>query len=301
MVLDHLFAGNLDDQVHYLPLCWLMASSALSKDAASEEMQARIDAMIASADPAARERALRLAIWAPYGITWFGDNGPHLARQDPLARYWRDRRDDSVRAYAGLITSAATDDAGMRNTAIWANLITLDQALAMPDGIVSLYQTWPTGIFGGRWGGELLSSARNIANDFLAQDGPSMDAQVAKLASLGRYFVEHPEPPWITGSVEVWPGFFATSSSNEGQPGRSLEPMPYLGAAVTLLIAAEAAGQRTPPAEGARWFGPLSGLHDYVLRRWGLRPDGELGGLPVPGRFGLVFRNWAAGRVDFVA
>jgi hypothetical protein len=278
-----------------------MASSTLYKEAVSEEMNARIDAMIASVDPVIRKNGLRLAIWAPYGITWFGDNGPQLDRQTPLARYWRDRRDDNVRAYATLIVSAASDDESMRNAAIWANLIGADQALEMPGGIAALFRTWPTGIFGGQWGSELLSAARNLANDFLADGGPWMVVQVAQLATLGQYFVEH-KPPWITGNaVEIWPGFFATHSSNDGQPARSLSPMPYLGAAITLLIAAEVASQRTPPAEGAQWLGPLSDLYPYILRRWNLYPDGELSSLPVPDSFGRLFYDWAAHRIDFVS
>ena len=158
------------------------------KDIVSEEMRARIDAMMGSRDPATRQNGLRLAIWGPYGITWFGDNGPHLARQHPLAQFWRDRRDDNVRDYADLIVSEATDDSGMRNTAIWANLITVDQALEMPGGIAALFQNWPTGIFGGRWGSEMLSSARNLANEranyFLPDGVPSLDVQVAQFAAL---------------------------------------------------------------------------------------------------------------------
>ena len=58
--------------------------------------------------------------------------------------------------------------------------------------------------------------------------------------------------------MEVWPGYFATRSQNAGEPDRPLAALPYLGAAITLLIAAEAADQRLPPPEGARWFGPRS-------------------------------------------
>jgi hypothetical protein len=300
-VLDHLLTGDPDDPVRYLPLCWLMASAELHKDIVSGMMRARTDAMIASADPAPGKAALHLAIWAPYGITWFGDNGPHVARQSPLARYWRDRRDDSVRAYAGHIIKAAADDPGMRNTAIWANLITLDQAREMPGGVIPLFRHWPTGIFGGRWGGELLSSARNIATNYFADDAPSLAAQASQLATLGRYLDDHRLPPWVTGAVRVWPGYFTSSHRNGDQPDRPLDPLVYLGAAVSLLIAAEAASERTPHPEGPRWFGPLSGLHAYILRRWELPTDEELRDLPVPDNFRPVFRDWAARRVDFVS
>lgn len=297
-VLDHLFAGNPDEQVRYLPLCWLMASSELHKEIVSDEMRIQIDAMIASAAPATRKNGLQLAVWGPYGITWFGDNGPHLDRQSPLARYWRDRRDDNVRAYAGHIVTAAIGDPGMRNTAIWANLITLDQAREMPGGVVPLFQLWPTGIFGGRWGGELLSSARNLATNFLPSGIPP---QAAQLATLGRYLAEHPQPPWIKGSVDVWPGFFTSDSSNDGRPDQLLDPMLYLGAAASLLIAAEATSDRTPPPEGPQWFGPLSSLHTYILRRWELSPVGVLPDLPVPDSFRLAFRDWAARRIDLIS
>ncbi|HEV3383026.1 MAG TPA: hypothetical protein VG142_18825 [Trebonia sp.] len=130
---------------------------------------------------------------------------------------------------------------------------------------------------------------------------PVTGAQVAQLAVLGRYLSEHPQPPWVTGSVHVWPGFFAARSRDEEQPHRSLDPMPYLGAAVALLIAAEAASQRIPPAAGAQWFGPLSGLHAYILRRWGLGPDEDLSDLPVPDGFKLLFRDWATRQADFVS
>lgn len=300
-VLDHLFTGDADDPVRYLPLCWLMASAESHQDIVSGMMRARTDSMIASADPATGKAALSLAIYGPYGITWFGDNGPQVARQSSLARYWRDRRDDNVRAYARHIIEAATDDPGMRNTALWAHLITLDQAREMPGGVAPLFQHWPTGIFGGRWGGELLSSARNIATNYFADGDPSLIAQSSQLATLGRYFADHPQPPWIRGAVHVWPGYFISRYRGGGQPGKLLEPMVYLGAAASLLVAAEAASERTLHPEGDRWFGPLSGLYAYILRRWGLATDEELHDLPVPDNFRPVFRDWAARRVDFIS
>jgi hypothetical protein len=304
-VLDHLFAGNLDYQVCYLPLCWLLASSAMYKDLISQEIRARIDALIASSDPAARQNGLRLAIWGPYGITWFGDNGPHIAQQHPLARFWRDRRDDNVRDYADLIVSEAPNDPGMRNTAIWANLITVDQALEMPGGVVRLFRNSPTGIFGGRWGSEILSSARNLANGrpshHLPDGMPTMVAQVAQFAALGQYFMNRPAPPWIQGKVELWPGYFASHPQDAGEANQSLDSVSYLGAAITLLIAAEAAGTRVPPPEGRRWFGPLADLYPYVLSRWGLGTPGELGHLQIPSNFRSLFRDWATRKIDFVS
>lgn len=300
-VLDHLFSGNPNDKVYYLPLCWLMANSELYKDVVSDEISTRINAMVESSSSATRRNGLRLAIWAPYGITWFGDNGPHLDRQSPLARYWRDRRDDNVRSHAELIVAAATDDLGMRNTALWADLITVDQASLMPGGLGPLLQHWPTGIFGGQWGGELLSAARNIATGYHARGSPSYTVQATQLTMLGRYFAEHPTPPWITGAVHVWPGFFAGSSFSDGQSEQPLDPMLYLGTAASLLIAAEAATDKVPPREGAQWFGPLNGLYAYIQRRWRCLPDESLPKLPVSDDLAVVFHNWAIGRVHFIA
>ena len=62
-----------------------------------------------------------------------------------------------------------------------------------------------------------------------------------------------------------------------------------------------AADKRVPPAEGARWFGPLAALYPYVLSRWGLGTFAELGDLPVPDHFSNLFRDWAARKIDFVS
>jgi hypothetical protein len=189
-VLAHLFARDLDDPVGFLPLCWLLASCAAHKNVVNDEIGARVAAMVASDDLSTRMNGLRLAIWAPYGITWFGESGPRLTRESPLVRYWRDRRDENVQRYADIIVDAVHDDAGMRDTALWANLITVSRALEMPGGILALFQAHPTGIFGGRWGGDLMSAARNLAHwraDLSYPAGPDPASTTAgKIYSSGK-------------------------------------------------------------------------------------------------------------------
>jgi len=302
-VLGHLFAGDLDDPVRFLPLCWLLASCAAHREIAGDEISKRVAAMASSTDHATSMNGLRLTIWAPYGITWFGENGPQLPRESSLARFWREHRNDSVRTYADMIVTAARDDPGMRDTALWAGLITVDQALEMPGGLLALLQAHPTGIFGGRWGGDLMSAVRNLAHgrtDLFYPGNPDpASTTIGKFYAVGRYLSRNPQPPWINGKADVWPSFFTIRPQGHSAPSTHLSPAAYLGAAATLLLAAESTAEKSLPGVGAEWFGPLSELYPYIARRWHASNSTKLSSLPVPTEFEQLFRDWADNRVNF--
>jgi hypothetical protein len=48
-------------------------------------------------------------------------------------------------------------------------------------------------------------------------------------------------------------------------------------------------------------LGPLRDLHDYIKCRSGPAPGRPLPDLPVPEEFKQIFRDWAEGRVNFIA
>ena len=75
-VLDHLFAGSLDDPVQCLPLCWLMASCSTCKEIVDDELASRITTMAMSEDPNDLQSGLQFsALWLPVGISgdWAGE------------------------------------------------------------------------------------------------------------------------------------------------------------------------------------------------------------------------------------
>ena len=194
-----------------------------------------------------------------HGITWFGDSGPHLDRQNPLARYSgaTARMTTSVPT-RGHIINAATYYPGMRNTAIWANLITVDTRHGRCPAAASPLSSRPGQPASSAASGaaSCSSSVRNLATRFLAEGGRPTAQQVAELTMLGRYFAEHPQPPWVTGSVDAWPGFFVGSSRNAGQPYQPLDPMLYLGSGLAPHRWPRAMSERTPPGKALSGSAP---------------------------------------------
>ncbi len=296
-VLDHLFGGNLDDPVRCLPLCWLLASCASCRDIVDEEIGTRVAALTESADARDRLNGLRLAVSLPVAISgnWGGD-GPRLSPEGPMRRFWESRADDSFRKYADDIVSASVDDVGMRSMAIWYGLIGVDHALKMPSGMVTLLRRQWIGIFGWWQAAYLHHSVRDIVLGTRSAVVSATD----DLGVVGRYILDHPQLPWVTGEPDAWTEFFWGHPVMEDIPRPCPPPVVYLGAAATLLIAAEHMKSRMLPDEGPQRFGPLNDLYPYIARRWGSAPYATLPDLPVPGDLQQAFRDWADNKANFV-
>jgi hypothetical protein len=68
--LDHLFDGDISDEIRYLPLSWLLASCVSCCGIVKEELARRIADMISSPDWDVHLNGLRLALWVSRGAVF---------------------------------------------------------------------------------------------------------------------------------------------------------------------------------------------------------------------------------------
>ena len=279
-----------------------MANCATCKDVVDDEIGAQISSL--SSDPVSRLNGLHLALWLPVGISgdWGGD-GPRVSHDSPLWRFWQGRRDVYVRTNAKSII-AACDDTGIRIGALMQGLITVDYALQMNGGLLSLFQHQSIEIFGIERSAYLLDV---VAGLILGWPGyydsdacePSPKT-INELDGIGRYLIHNPQPPWITGPADAWPDFFWGHPAMHDTSRMILDSAAYLGAAAILLVTAECMKSRVLPNEGRKRFGPLSKVYPYIERRWHIEPDCALPILPIPREFQKMFYDWADKRISFV-
>jgi hypothetical protein len=118
---------------------------------------------------------------------------------------------------------------------------------------------------------------------------------MARLEAFGSYLMDHPEPPWLRGSLGDW-GWTAVfgEGPDAAAPGQ-LSQAAYLGAAAILPIMIET---DLMPGSEALTLGPLEHIVPYLARRTGRDADTALPDLLVPDEFKQIFRDWADGRVS---
>lgn len=107
-VLAHFLAGDLNEEVRYLPLSWLLAGCGTGPEPVDEVISARVEEMIGSNDPATHLTGLRLAICLPYGAMT-RKNGPGLPLDSPTVRFWDGRAQEWVRTHEQDIVTAVND------------------------------------------------------------------------------------------------------------------------------------------------------------------------------------------------
>jgi hypothetical protein len=301
-VVDFIFSGDQDSNFPGLPFAWLLGSCNSSLTVVSEEVSICIAGMIAADDNETHLKGLRLAVslHVPLRGNW-GGGGPNLHKDDRLRSFWEGQTAENLRAYREAIITAAAHHNDIRSLALWENLITIDQALKMPEGLRPLLRVQHVGIFG-------LRRLPRLLNDFfwLANEGrPStLNAHraVKDLVAVGRYLVINPQFPWTTGSARRWSEFTWNKVSTTSERPHSLDPLTYLGGAAVFLMSAEL--DRTVPSHKLEndptRLGPFNDLYPYVEFRHAPESALPLPDLPVPEEFKQVFRDWAEGKVNFI-
>jgi hypothetical protein len=138
-VLDHLYAGDPNDEIRALPLCWLLACCDRQCSAVKDEIGARVTQMTSSDDLQVRLNGVRLAAYLPFGAMR-GDGGPGMSPRSAIRNFWWKSAPSLLRANAETVAAAAADDGGIRFAALWWHIITLQEALRMPGGPLTLFQ-----------------------------------------------------------------------------------------------------------------------------------------------------------------
>jgi NACHT domain len=294
-VLDHLLAGNPDHKAQYLPVSWLAASCANCKEIVHDEVRRRIDQLTESDDRNSCLNGLRMALWLYSSITLRRESDPRLSIESPLAKFWQQHLTDAVRTHATTAISLAETDTGVRYGAQRKGIISMNQALEMPGGLLPFFQIRPTEMFDIQWAPQLESSLLSLMGG--EEDRENIDNFIA----VAHYVIRNPHPPWVTEVPYPLSGFSSEWNENpNSSPLPELEPMAYLGAAAVLLMAVECDEKALLGDDTSQEFGPLHDLHPYVARRRGINLDQKLPDLRVPSGFQKMFIDWAENKVNFV-
>jgi hypothetical protein len=167
---------------------------------------------------------------------------------------------DQIALYATAITAEARLDLQLRQMAHLQGCITLDQMLEMPNGLSSLAQEFMMHYY---------SSSIDSYLESLCWNLETKRDVFSELTAIGRYVLEHPKLPW----ARVRTGR-SRGGNKRALPLPELDEVSGLGAAAAYAITAERA-------------------MDKQARM-------DLSAFPMPTKFVELFREWVAGRVDFV-
>jgi hypothetical protein len=300
-VILGLTQADRDD--YQYPLSVLLQSCRHCAETVNSAIGAWADDLVSSNDVEVRAAALRLVLSLPYAM--YHDLTPNPTNGD-LMPFWLARRDEYAHAYAAAVTAVARTDVEVRLAALGSSVITLEQVLAMSGGLQPLLAPQQLGsqlkiepflltavkkaVFG-------YAGGQPNVNSSDARIRRPVTGAVSDLTAIGRHLFTRGGPPWAIGEVSPWPPLKADDKLSVA----FLSPEAYLGAAAVVLIFAEAnqAGGvfNVVPAN----FGALRDLQPYVARRWGGYDVGGYPDLPIPLQFRQVFRDWADGKIDFIA
>ena len=293
-IVNFLFASKPNSTVHELPLAWLLGSCTTCAPVVDDEISRLLEIMISSEDEDAHRNGLLLG-GSLYVALWgnWGERGPSLPYSSPLFIFWSQRASKNVVRHRDHYIAAAEKQCNMMILALRHNLITIDRAFKICQGPYPLLTDQPMGIFG--WvHGAYLSSELHL----LITEGGGDSRGIMSLRETGEYVARHPAPPWTSKRTAFWSDYKLTGMSTALN---SVDPMAYLGATFILLISAESEGGAGVSAFNfGAYVAASRQIYAYVQRRYRGAEEAELPYLPVPEEFSQVFRDWAAGKVNFI-
>ena len=310
--LDHLFGGDVSDETRYLPLSWLLVSCVSCCDIVKDELATRIADMTSSRDQDIHLNGLRLAVWVSRGAVFFRNGRLTVPAKAPehLSDFWDGFACENGKRHAADIAAAASSDEGMLYASLRHRFLTVGNFLATTGSdLTPLFTTHNAVIFSSLWTSYLdyLVGVASRAWGRAVHSGlprASKESMSEDFAAVGRFLIDHPDPPWLSIYVPSRYEPISLFDKNDFIPGSYLfetkDPIIYLGVATAILIAAEMTQNRILPEEGESPLGAFSSLYPYILLRWGYEQDNQLPELPVPGQFQRLFLAWANQRTDFI-
>ena len=302
-VLDHLLDGDPAEPVSYLPLAWLLACSSNCRGTVRVVITSKVHALANSKDKPAQLTGLSLAAWLSYFYLCAADDSFRAQTDESQIEFWGDLSNELLDTYADAVATAAQDSMDMRFAALRYHLLTLDKILTLPSGLLSLLQGTRTRIFAVGWQPYLLSNLGTMCHNYGAIDpkGKMVLSYTDVFSAVGRYLMNQPGTPWITGRPEGWSflSYWNTEHEDYGRyPFFDLDQIAYLGAAATLLLSTEGIKDHQLPGRGPDTLGPLKDIYPYIVQRWHPGRGGELPDLPVPVIFKQLFKDWANRKVS---
>jgi NACHT domain len=249
----------------------------------ADELGSRIAEMTASDQASVRTGGIRLLLSIPDSF----DIGSPF---DMDNSFWGNWLSGQVSAHRAEVFSAAERDQDVRIFALAREAITAEDALAMPGGLTTLATVGPV-IFE-EMDGDHRSAASHrhpylMTLAALLREGIPRSTTTDATAAIGHYLLRHKALPWVRGRYVS--DYLASDWIEriivdlvDGLPDnaqlKKLDEAGKLGVTATLCILVE--------------IGQLSARdRSYYV---------ALPGLAIPVELREVFRDWAAGRVNFV-
>ena len=289
-ILDFLFSNGFNPD-NAEPLGELLLHCGRHQDLVAEEISDRITAIV-SDGTSDQVGALQLALGL--GQTAQG-----------ASSFWRHWSNEQSRIYTSEIKYQSAGESGIRIQALAADIISMEQALAMQGGLSVLAKTaLPAVIFSTP---ETTFPYLIVMYLHLFREGEEKSHH--EINAIGRHLLSCPTIPWIRTvrdeDASSTAGSFTTFISNQPPIRASvlsrLDDVSYLGAAATKCLF----GELSRAASSSRYSAlPPETAEDDILNRYVrsrlVETAQELTDLPVPTQFRQLFRDWAEGRVDFV-
>jgi len=184
----------------------------------------------------------------------------------------------------------------------------------MPGSLASLLEEPAPRIHSLEWPAYLPTALTSLLLPAVYDGQPHITATAIKnFEAVGRYLHRHPRRPLSFPLAQkfirtdfYYAGLFLASLTKErdGAPQAPprLDPIPYLGAAVTLCAFVEQSVLTVmgPSFEDLlRNLGPLEAMVRYVKCRVEEKPSSALPDLAVPAEFKQAFRSWAKKEATF--
>jgi hypothetical protein len=270
----------------------LLATGLPSREPVADEVSAFIDEMVRSGDPGSILAGLRFAAWLPLALP-----SGYRAKRNAELSFWVSRRERILSSHAAAITTAAETDGGMRQVSLEYGYITIAQALEMHGGLAALFRSYDAAPCPFSWPPYLQNTFRALLRGW-----PEFGAAaiVSDFHAIGSFLCNHSSPPWIRGMIGKWDPDTQTEGASQSATPAELSQMSYLGALAVLSILTER-GEIGDAYDGqAQKLGPLSDFYPYLSHRRGIYSRHALPALPIPDGFNVIFREWAARRVDLV-
>ena len=178
---------------------------------AAEEITIRIAAMVVSADTQVQQDGLYLL----GGLAW-----------NPPSKFWQSWAGDQIKRYAADIIDESARSTMLRSVALKYDLITVDQALAMPGGREVLAQNGDTRFFSWSTSSYVSVLCRRLQSD---------SVQIHAFAGIGRHICAHQRQLLVHTKSPV----MGVAKWNHAPDNLDLDELSGLGVAACIAICTE--------------------------------------------------------------
>jgi hypothetical protein len=299
-VTYHLLADPVEQGI---PLGELLVNSDNHRRLVTGEIGITIDKLVHAEDQGSQALGLKLAVHGCIGARNIVGGDRRGEREEGNHRYWGSFSRENRQRYAEEFVRLAQIDDGVAESALGFSHIDLQEFLAPhPRRLALLFHRLLVGINKFHYVPVAVESLQELL--FTADDPPDV---TRLLSEFCRHVTQLGDPPWVM--ITDYPpyddllGDLRTYSMNLDlrRPPMRLDDSQQLGAALLLLISAEAQRHHGVELIADERLGPLAALRPYILMRWKL----TRATVTTPCAFGAkgheLFLAWSGHDLNFIA